>query len=252
MMEQVIEGTEFTVTGKATDAEGKTGEFKALLVIDGRPHDMEVPSAFNIIPPALEDRIIFHGFSTGSPCGDIGISDSTRGVGPTSASFLRITIPRSRKKVYAMGYVPPPAEYVLRHERRHVLTQKQIADIPEAFDWQDKIPKSKAMIVGEQGLCGSCWAWATSMALSDRFYIKTDGKTNIFLSTQHMICEWNKDVPNRGCDGGSFAFNLLNKREDGRAWPFTRIDSRGDKRQVNMGGGDDADEGLVDQDCTGY
>lgn len=53
--------------------------------------------------------------------------------------------------------------------------------------------------IEDQGECGSCWAFAASGLLADRFCIHTDGAINQRLSPQEMI---NCNYENFGCDGG--------------------------------------------------
>lgn len=41
--------------------------------------------------------------------------------------------------------------------------------------------------IGNQGKCGSCWAWATSGMLADRFSLLSEGKISLQLSAAKMI-----------------------------------------------------------------
>jgi cathepsin B len=63
-------------------------------------------------------------------------------------------------------------------------------DIPETFDgitnWKDLLCP-----VMDQGSCGSCWAFATTSMLANRFNIQSLGKMNIQLSpTKLILCDW--------------------------------------------------------------
>jgi len=56
--------------------------------------------------------------------------------------------------------------------------------------------------IRDQASCGSCWAFAASETLSDRFCIASGGKTNVVLSPEDMVeC----DSSNMGCNGGNLA-----------------------------------------------
>jgi len=56
--------------------------------------------------------------------------------------------------------------------------------------------------IRNQKSCGSCWAFAASETLSDRFCIASNGKVNVVLSPEDMVeC----DSSNAGCNGGNLA-----------------------------------------------
>jgi len=69
-------------------------------------------------------------------------------------------------------------------------------DLPEHFDAREKWPKCIHPI-RVQGRCGSCWAFGTTEALSDRFCI--NGK-DVILSPQDLV---SCDRTNHGCAGGA-------------------------------------------------
>lgn len=58
--------------------------------------------------------------------------------------------------------------------------------IPTAFDSRTKWGSCIHPVMN-QASCGSCWAFSASSALSDRFCIKTNGATNVVLSSQNMV-----------------------------------------------------------------
>jgi cathepsin B len=72
-----------------------------------------------------------------------------------------------------------------------------IADLPENFDWRSQHP------IRDQQHCGSCWAFAASEALSDRFCIASKGAVDVVLSPQDMVSCDNWDM---GCNGGILPF----------------------------------------------
>jgi cathepsin B len=53
--------------------------------------------------------------------------------------------------------------------------------------------------IRDQQSCGSCWAFAASEVLSDRFCIASQGEVNVVLSPQDMV---SCDKSDLGCNGG--------------------------------------------------
>jgi cathepsin B len=71
-------------------------------------------------------------------------------------------------------------------------------DLPTNFVAHDKWPQCIHQIRDQQR-CGSCWAFAASEVLSDRFCIASSGKVDQILSPQDMVsCDKN----DFGCNGG--------------------------------------------------
>jgi len=71
-------------------------------------------------------------------------------------------------------------------------TQTQFKSLTENFDW-----KNKVRLAGNQGKCGSCYAWSTMRMLESRIKILYD--LNVNLSVQHALdCSYY----NQGCLGG--------------------------------------------------
>jgi cathepsin B len=72
-------------------------------------------------------------------------------------------------------------------------------DIPESFNSDEQWPGCVHPIRDQQH-CGSCWAFAASEVLSDRFCIASDKQIDIVLSPQYLVsCN---NVLNHGCNGG--------------------------------------------------
>ncbi|KAL0485820.1 cysteine proteinase [Acrasis kona] len=75
-----------------------------------------------------------------------------------------------------------------------------LAELPTSFDARQKWPQCQTPIL-DQDLCGSCWAFSATTALSSRFCIETDGKIKPeqVLSPQYLVsCEGDQG----GCGGG--------------------------------------------------
>lgn len=83
-------------------------------------------------------------------------------------------------------------------------------NLPESFDWR-KEHGSCIHPVLNQGHCGSCWAFAATEVLSDRFCLATNGSIHVVLSPGDLLaCE----KLNLGCTMGSlpeWAFSYLKK-----------------------------------------
>ncbi|XP_050437993.1 cathepsin B-like isoform X3 [Adelges cooleyi] len=73
--------------------------------------------------------------------------------------------------------------------------------IPETFDARKQWKRCKTIgVIRDQGNCGSCWAFGTTGAFSDRLCIATDGEFNELLSAEELTfcCHSCGD----GCGGG--------------------------------------------------
>jgi cathepsin B len=71
---------------------------------------------------------------------------------------------------------------------------------PDSFDAAKNWPScSEIGKIRNQMQCGSCWAFAGSEVLGDRFCIATNGKINFPLSPQDMV---SCDKSDYGCNGG--------------------------------------------------
>ncbi|OEH74737.1 putative cysteine proteinase [Cyclospora cayetanensis] len=75
----------------------------------------------------------------------------------------------------------------------------------KSFDAREAFSQCKDVIghVRDQGDCGSCWAFASTEALNDRFCIKTNGQFSMLLSPQHTTsCCDLLHCLSFGCNGG--------------------------------------------------
>ena len=95
-------------------------------------------------------------------------------------------------------------------ERRYDVTMKKSSsnNLPETFDWRRQHGACIHPVLN-QGQCGSCWAFAATEVLSDRFCLATNGSINVVLSPGDLLaCE----KLNLGCTMGSlpeWAFSYL-------------------------------------------
>lgn len=77
--------------------------------------------------------------------------------------------------------------------------------LPANFDSRTEWPDC-VHAIRDQGHCGSCWAFAASEVLSDRFCIASKGKTNLVLSPQDLV---SCDKVDHGCNGGNPLFSWM-------------------------------------------
>eukprot|EP00300_Choanocystis_sp_HF-7_P002513 c11908_g1_i1.p2 GENE.c11908_g1_i1~~c11908_g1_i1.p2 ORF type:complete len:199 (-),score=28.23 c11908_g1_i1:356-952(-) len=84
------------------------------------------------------------------------------------------------------------ASSVMRRPALHELFQVQAppaASLPTSFDARAEWPGCIGAVLN-QGDCGSCWAFAASEVLSDRFCIASGGAVNVTLSPENLLeCE---------------------------------------------------------------
>ena len=98
--------------------------------------------------------------------------------------------------------VNPPSDGIDRE-----FTETEIIDgVPDNWDW--RIKSTCVHPIRDQAQCGSCWAFAASEALSDRFCIASNNAIDVVLSPQDLVqC----DAWDRGCNGGilSWAWDYI-------------------------------------------
>lgn len=101
---------------------------------------------------------------------------------------------------------------ILNHEEMDSTVYREpmvVEDKPSEFDWRKQHP-SCVHDIRDQEQCGSCWAFAGSETLSDRFCIASEGKIDVVLSPQDMV---SCDAWDLGCNGGilPWAWSYLEK-----------------------------------------
>lgn len=89
----------------------------------------------------------------------------------------------------------PPAEHINDDTTAHSSRQLQQAETDsETFDWNWLLPEIK-----DQGLCGSCWAFAAVAAVEAQY--KQQYQEGISLSEKHVLDCCSKELCG-SCDGG--------------------------------------------------
>jgi len=92
--------------------------------------------------------------------------------------------------------------------------------IPDTFDARQQWPNCVHPI-RDQAHCGSCWAFALTEVMSDRFCISSQGTTNVVLSPQYVL---SCDKSDMCCDGGyidrSWNFMVSTGTVTDQCWPY--------------------------------
>jgi cathepsin L len=141
--------------------------------------------------------------------------------------------------------------FVLESHLMHLSTDSDIDNLPESVDW--RLEESLTTAVKNQGMCGSCWAFAATAALESHIAIQT-GKL-FDLSVQELVsCAPN---PNwcggrGGCTGSTaeLAYEFVSQHGMLEEWSFAYQsfngakvnctvlkDDKGNKKMVEGAGG---------------
>ena len=88
------------------------------------------------------------------------------------------------------GYVPfnEPITQIVTSRRPHEYLRAD--DLPKNFDWRlvnGTSYGSNVLTQQNPRVCGSCWAEAATGALSDRYFIATEGKLRVGLAVQQLL-----------------------------------------------------------------
>jgi len=94
--------------------------------------------------------------------------------------------------------VLPEAKFHRLPEKKHLLAGIQL---PKDFDPRKKWPNCPSLKeVRDQGSCGSCWAFAATAAMTDRWCIATKGQKQFHFSAEDLVSCCN--TCGAGCNGG--------------------------------------------------
>ncbi len=97
--------------------------------------------------------------------------------------------------------------------------------IPTNFNGK-KVWGSLLSPVINQGKCGSCWAFATTACLADRFNIQSGGKLKINLSaTKMLLCNWGSQNFNPELEGGKLINENVKNIQNGTCYGNTLYDA---------------------------
>jgi len=89
---------------------------------------------------------------------------------------------------------PKPWDLTRKPARKVSLTEAQLKDVPDSFDWREH---GAVTPVKNQGYCGSCWAFSTTGNIEGQWAIKRGELLD--LSEQELV---DCDKIDQGCNGG--------------------------------------------------
>jgi cathepsin B len=116
----------------------------------------------------------------------------------SSASFQVSTYEDHPFKDFTLEQIRCKLGLQLSNKKNTIIYGEADDTLPENFDSRETF-KGLIHPILDQQHCGSCWAFAASEVLSDRFAIATQGKINVVLSPQDLT---SCDPNNFGCQGG--------------------------------------------------
>lgn len=126
------------------------------------------------------------------------------------------------------------------------------SELPKAFDWRNVHGRNLVTGVRSQRLpsyCGSCWAVATTSALSDRLKIATKGSVPDILMSPQVLLNGGAEWGAGSCLGGSYelAYEFMHTYgiTDESCSPYEGVDF------TNWGESDWTERGCKDCDLSG-
>jgi len=128
-------------------------------------------------------------------------------------------------------YLGVPLDYELEeHDVVFDYEGSESNDIPVSFNSSEQWPGC-IHAIRDQGHCGSCWAFAASEVLSDRFCIASSRQINVVLSPQDLVSCAN--LINQGCNGGyplwSWEFMINKGIVTDSCFPYLSYDGKAPK-----------------------
>ncbi|KAE8573463.1 Cat6 [Halyomorpha halys] len=115
----------------------------------------------------------------------------------------------------------------------HSFSDLMTPDVPESLNWT---MKGAVTHVGDQKLCGACWAFSAAGAIEAQIFKKT-GKL-ISLSEQNLV-DCSREFGNKGCEGGmpfkALRYILVNGVTSEESYPYNAQEGKcqyTDQKQV--------------------
>jgi len=117
-------------------------------------------------------------------------------VAKSQERFQGVTVEQA-KKMMGLKMLSAQDSYMFSKKMPYPFEVDEKA-IPASFDARQQWPGCVHPILNQEQ-CGSCWAFGSTEALSDRFCIQSNGKVNVTLSPQGPV---SCDTTDMGCNGG--------------------------------------------------
>ena len=98
---------------------------------------------------------------------------------------------------------------------------------PKNYDLRDEYSYCKADHPGNQGQCGSCWAFGYSYMFSYRMCVQTKGRWNDIISQQQFVaCEWGGScgggIDTRAAQGQAKSWDTVEACPERSEFPYTK------------------------------
>lgn len=102
-----------------------------------------------------------------------------------------------------MGTIPTPVHMIPKERYTPLETLKSL-NLPENYDLREAYPDCESIQeVRDQSNCGSCWAFGTVEAISDRICIASGSKIQTRISSENLLsCCRGVFACGNGCNGG--------------------------------------------------
>jgi cathepsin B len=155
------------------------------------------------------------------------------------ASFKVASHDEHRFKDWSIAEIKSRLGLIFERKPKTSLYGEVDDSLPKEFDGRTEF-KDCIHPIRDQKRCGSCWAFAASEVLSDRFCIATNGKVNTVLSAQDLV---SCDTQDYGCQGGYVDKSWDYIRDEGivtdQCYPYTSGDGiRGKCKSTCQDGGE--------------
>ena len=171
-----------------------------LIASAGAPALSVAPSPADLLDRPVRNHSLIHAINSDGLSWRAGVNDRFRDATLRDVATLCRTVPED-------GPSAAPSHFQT--------TERRIAALPQSFDWRHQPIAEKCPSIArvrDQAGCGSCWAFSTAEAMSDRLCIGSAGNVSVELSVQDIASCACSPSP---CGGGGCGGGQL-----GQAWDY--------------------------------